>query len=614
MVPTNSRSQSVQLDAAEGRGSRSQAQSGFGLAACHPGPLFRARAKTLASITTSSRSNDTTQVAPQEIRLPRTTRVNGQPIEAYLYKDASECPICFLYYPPYLNKTRCCDQPICSECFVQIKRPDPHPPDHHGAANAPTGAASSDTALPIDQQLPEEQAEQLVSEPSQCPFCVQPEFGVTYEPPPFRSGLVYTGSSPPVAPQSQPGLDAEASAMKSSASLGSTTVPNRRRTTSLSAAAPSVITTDRVRPDWAKKLSDARAHVLRRSAAATALHNAAYVLGSSPTLDLRLQGSGRRRRTLFGDAEAGSTDDQGAGDGADEPGRQSSTQRSRAQDIEDLMMMEAIRLSLAAEEDRKKKEEKESKKQEKQQAKADAKQQAKQAKEARKEAKKASRQGSLYAASANASTSTWASGQGQSSGNAANPQTAVSTTGPTTPLTPNWPLPAPVSKGKGPTTGGAPLEDAQQYLTDSRASIHPPSPPVNSAIAAAMPSSSEPSDRPHQRQFSSTSSIASSMIETPTGSFRNESGHMTPEVGAGDTRSHTPQVEPMLNFQSLAAMIGSDDKNGQSIARVQQVENEDQSGSRPSSSRDQSPGGSSPAGGRTTSRSRGNSEIRSNAT
>ncbi|KAF2236042.1 hypothetical protein EV356DRAFT_531291 [Viridothelium virens] len=349
-------------------------------------PLFRGRAKTLASLT--SKANNQSDMAPQEIQLPKDPYVNGQAIEAYLYKDASECPICFLYYPPYLNKTRCCDQPICSECFVQIKRPDPHPPEHHDPNNPDAS---------IDTQNPEEDG-QLVSEPAACPFCVQPEFGVTYEPPPFRRGLAYN------APPNHP-LASATSAMSSSSSLssGSALSPgtgSRRRATSLSATSPTVITTDRVRPDWAKKLADARAHALRRSAAATALHNAAYVLGNSNSVDLRTFGlTGRRRRTLFaaGDAPGGSgtaspreggmplgnmaallaaADRQGNPSGPGRvdgpnsndlfPGRVSSRATARrAEDIEELMMMEAIRLSLQAEEDRKRKEDKDARKEEK---------------------------------------------------------------------------------------------------------------------------------------------------------------------------------------------------------------------------------------------------------
>ncbi|KAI8819256.1 uncharacterized protein EV422DRAFT_123028 [Fimicolochytrium jonesii] len=65
------------------------------------------------------------------------------PLEG-LYKWAVECPICFLYYPSNINYSRCCDQPICTECFVQIKR--------------------SESTL----------------EPAACPFCVETNFGILY--------------------------------------------------------------------------------------------------------------------------------------------------------------------------------------------------------------------------------------------------------------------------------------------------------------------------------------------------------------------------------------------------------------------------------------------------
>jgi hypothetical protein len=161
---------------------------------------------------------------------------------------------------------------------VQIKRPDPHPPEHE---------------QPGQPRPPEEEADLLVSEVAACPFCVTPEFGVTYEPPHFRRGLAYAGSS---------SLRPDVSAMSSSTSLHSgPTAPNRRRATSISANSSNVITTDRVRPDWAKKLADARANALRRSAAATALHNAAYVLGNAGG-GSRSGLIGRRRRGIFSDS------------------------------------------------------------------------------------------------------------------------------------------------------------------------------------------------------------------------------------------------------------------------------------------------------------------------
>jgi hypothetical protein len=132
---------------------------------------------------------------------------------------------------------------------------------------------------------------------------------VTYEPPPFRRGLSYAGT-----PYGHV-LASATSAMSSSTSLGS--MGSRRRTTSLSATDKSVITTDKVRPDWSKKLSDARSHALRRAAAATALHNAAYVLGNTQSVDLRvLSLAGRRRRTLLGGGSSGGTPTEGAA-GAD---------------------------------------------------------------------------------------------------------------------------------------------------------------------------------------------------------------------------------------------------------------------------------------------------------
>jgi len=286
-VPIMSRCQSSQSDASANLSASHPAFSSSGLAS-QPNPtpssaaLLRGRAKTLASLATGSRNQS--DPTPQEIRLPKDPSVNGLPLEAYLYREPCECPICFMYYPPYLNKTRCCDQPICSECFVQIKRPDPHPPEHE---------------QPGQPRPPEEEAEMLVSEVAACPFCVTPEFGVAYDPPPFRRGLAYANQA-----NGHP-LRTLNSAMSSSSSLASG--GGRRRATSLSASSPQVITTDKVRPDWAKKLADARAHALRRSAAATALHNAAYVLGNPGESQVRGGLSfGRRRRTLLIDSPSAS--------------------------------------------------------------------------------------------------------------------------------------------------------------------------------------------------------------------------------------------------------------------------------------------------------------------
>ncbi|KAJ9649549.1 SNF1-interacting protein [Coniosporium tulheliwenetii] len=518
-------------------------------------PFFRGRAKTLAALSTSSRNNSQTDMTPQEIQLPKDPFVNGLRLEAFLYKDASECPICFLYYPPYLNKTRCCDQPICSECFVQIKRPDPHPPEHHDSNSQPAPSGPHEAA-------------NLVSEPAACPFCVQPEFGVTYEPPPFRRGLTYQGRGHHVA--------SAMSAMSSSSSLNSQ-----------GAATPAVITTDKVRPDWAKKLSDARAHALRRSAAATALHNAAYVIGNVGGADAGRFALGRRRRSVFvGDGEgssgagtprhgevtslagmsallAAATERPGgarrATDGAGElfPGRYGFG-RSRMEDLEELMMMEAIRLSIAAEEERKRKEEKEA-------AKEAKKEEKKKAKEAKRAEKAAKRTGYFPPVSPEqAASSSVVAGKGK----------AVDRTG-ASDISPLSDVAASSSK-----------DDPQRHLEQSRAQFH---------SQAGEITSSAPADIPHHRaalrHLSTTSSSASSLAESVPDSLRRGSANgfgasassfdaspntsglnlATPQEGIDTPAVTTPALEPMFNFRSLAAMIGDEEKGNGNTQHIENV-------------------------------------------
>ncbi|KAL5117517.1 SNF1-interacting protein [Pleosporales sp. CAS-2024a] len=509
-------------------------------------PFFRGRAKTLASLATGSRNASQVDMAPQELTLPNDAHVNGQRIEAFLYKNAEECPICFMFYPPYLNKTRCCDQPICSECFVQIKRPDPHPPEHHGDAENPP---------------PELQEElQLVSEPAACPFCVQPEFGVSYEPPPFRRGLVYHH-------QGQTALTSSTSAMSSTSDLTSPGLPTpgRRRATSLAVTDKTVVTTDMVRPDWAKKLADAKAHALRRAAAATALHNAAYMMSGMSQQESRFT-LGRRRRTMFA-SDSATSSGQGTPRRDRDPsasqsgeastdlfaGRGSSRRANRLEDLEELMMMEAIRLSLAAEEERKRKDEKEAAKE----AKKDGK---KKAKELKKVAKAQSRIGSGFHPIHVDGLDETGVGSSTSAGKGKQVDRAGGNTGFNT-------MGEPTSSNNTARS----KDDSRKHLEDSRAQIL-------RDTSSGNPSSFDPIDdqRSHRsalRNISNTSSSASSFSESYDNSLR-QTGHdgLAPgsfepspsgsdmNLSQSETPPHgTPATEPMFNFKSLAEAITTEE-------------------------------------------------------
>ncbi|KAF8451316.1 hypothetical protein BGX38DRAFT_1269565 [Terfezia claveryi] len=347
----------------------------------------RSRSKTLSTPPQINTVQQVSTTNPLETNL--TGRyIDGRPIEVALYKSAMECPICFLYYPPYMNKTRCCDYDICSECFVQIKRADPHLPHDH----EPQLGGSQE---PLNPDL-------LMSEPASCPFCKETDFGVVYSPPPFRRGLVYTDSLAPTYIGSQT-FSSDSSAPQSPGAPSSP-VPGGgpRRKTALASTATEVVTTDQIRPDWAHKLQSARNQAARRAAAATALHNAAFLLNTASNNGSAAGLSGgftsRRLMRRAGVSQGSeSPSPGGSGAGTPRPGGAESLgvtglgllgigsngggmrlgppgtgatgggpteqrpggRRARMVDLEEMMLREAIRLSILEEEARKAKEEEE---------------------------------------------------------------------------------------------------------------------------------------------------------------------------------------------------------------------------------------------------------------
>ncbi|KIM31024.1 hypothetical protein M408DRAFT_327926 [Serendipita vermifera MAFF 305830] len=175
------------------------------------GPPFDG--ETTAGANTAAQDHQHRHGRAQQQRSAR--EVQRIPSEAQIYRGASECPICFMYYPPNINHSRCCFQAICTECFVQIKRNEPTPTH-------------------------------LVSEPACCPYCQQENFGITYAPPPWRTGLVSENARPEM--------------LKSSSSASD---PARRK--SLSHDSPNVVTIDQIRPDWEERLAAVKAAVARRA-------------------------------------------------------------------------------------------------------------------------------------------------------------------------------------------------------------------------------------------------------------------------------------------------------------------------------------------------------------
>ncbi|KAG8707831.1 SNF1-interacting protein [Ceratobasidium sp. 395] len=214
--------------------------------------------------------------------------------EAEVYRGATECPICFMA--------------ICTECFVQIKRSEPT-------------------------------TTHLVSEPAACPYCVQENFGVTYEPPSWRSGLVMNTSS-----SSRPELSRLTGSAVSSGladSQGHLTSERTRRK-SVPHQAGEVVTIDLIRPDWEAKLEAVRAAVTRRANRRIVMRQVGDRLipvgiTSGRVVPVNMAGG------EVGDPSGGS-------------GRRSRRQRNGASgelpigmtghDLEELMMMEAMRLSL----------------------------------------------------------------------------------------------------------------------------------------------------------------------------------------------------------------------------------------------------------------------------
>ncbi|KAI5960373.1 SIP5 [Candida pseudojiufengensis] len=272
--------------------------------------------------------------------------LQSRDLQLKLYRNPIECPICFLYYPQHLNISRCCIQPICTECFVQIKRLDPHPPHDD----------------PSIQQRGE-QPHSLISEPASCPYCAMPDFGITYDPPidihtgiggilpsdyklsktiseeedeiteenaiidddeditssPSKRINSSTTSSPP------PTMNNNLIINKVFGKSTTTSQKKPKRRSSIAANSPGVITIDKIRPDWEINLNNARNKLARKAATASAIHASNLIIENNNSTSNNILSSSNNRQ-LTGYSQ-----------------------------VEQRMIEEAMRLSLIDEEERKRK-------------------------------------------------------------------------------------------------------------------------------------------------------------------------------------------------------------------------------------------------------------------
>ncbi|KAI8886026.1 hypothetical protein K501DRAFT_178592 [Backusella circina FSU 941] len=192
-----------------------------------------------------------------------------------------ECPICFLYYPSSMNKTQCCDNTLCTDCFLQLKR-------------------SSTTPLI----------------PAVCPFCVQPNLGVLYMPPSWSK--FYNASK------------------KQRTDLFptcSSTIKEGRRKWKLSSDDPDVVLVDHVRPNWKKMMERSSYGTTRRTRIRIHHQNNNNNNQQRRRRRVQQQQQQQQRQSIASSISSSSID--------------SIYDTNATMDLEDILVMEAIRLSLA---------------------------------------------------------------------------------------------------------------------------------------------------------------------------------------------------------------------------------------------------------------------------
>ncbi|KAF9421516.1 SNF1-interacting protein [Podila epigama] len=245
---------------------------------------------------TSPSSSSGKRVAPT----PTTSAQRDQQQTYRLYHGAIECPICFLYYPRSINRTRCCDKPMCTECFVQLKRLE----------SAPTESPA-------------------------CPYCVEPNLGVLYSPallPTLGPGQHLTPAGTPMSVSSSSNSLERGQAADSQPSSSA----GRRRSTSHKNS--EVVAADDLRPDWNRRILVAA----QRQAGSRRASTSSSMSGGTFSLGRRLAGARHGSGSRRSNSSAAAAEYNGY----------LSAMRHMGTDLEELMIIEAMRQSIQDEHER----------------------------------------------------------------------------------------------------------------------------------------------------------------------------------------------------------------------------------------------------------------------
>jgi hypothetical protein len=195
-------------------------------------------------------------------------------------------------------------------------------------------------------------------------------------------------------------------------------------------------------------------------------------------------------------------------------------------DLEEMMMMEAIRLSLASEEERRKREEKEIRK--------EAKRREKEKEKEAKKADKVARKTGLYSNNASATALSVHGESGMGGSSSIGEDTSA-------------------GKGKG-VERATPSIAVDSGLVGSSTSASPAG-TIPEHPAAEQTLGAEPSRPSHLRHVSSASSSFSSIMEA------NSDERTGSHIAADGSNT---SLEPMFNFRSLAEVIGDEEKSNDS--------------------------------------------------